>query len=57
MYNDRRNNGLIDITKFVITSYAGGLLKAVEQDSIIDFQMVIDFNNLTIKLKPNLTLF
>ena len=51
MYNDRRNNGPMDITKFVITSYAGGLLKAVEQDSIIDFQMVIDFNNLTIKTK------
>ena len=51
IYKQKKENGPIHFNKFLIVSYAGGLLKAEEEDSEIGFQLVIDFNTFTAKIK------
>ena len=51
IFYEKRDNGPIEFDKYLIDSYAGGILKAKHEDNIIGRQLVIDFNTATIKLK------
>lgn len=51
IYKEKKENGPIQFQKFIIDSYAGGLLKAKGEGSQIGYQLIIDFNTLTIKIK------
>lgn len=50
-FEKKKDNGPIEFSRYLIDSYAGGILKAKAEETSIGQQLVIDFNNSTLKTK------